>query len=208
MSFKRNGLGVLVLDTGVGLTTGTDGKVSVKVGDNLTVDSNGDIDAPAPAGFNSPLTAKGDMLVMDDSLENIRLPVGANDTVPIADNTVPAGVRWGAPPPSIPVGTVYSTRTTSGALTLAPVMRVGGTGQSYTVPNGTTNHQRVVIRRDSNAAAATILPTSANIETGSGAMDSAVFSQAWDHIELAWDAATSKWYLMHKSAGVTINEGS
>jgi hypothetical protein len=51
------------------------------------------------AGGNTPAaSARGDILVASGDLSWKDLPVGADDEVLIADNTVPLGVRWGTAP--------------------------------------------------------------------------------------------------------------
>ena len=48
-----------------------------------------------PEGSLGVLTAKGDLAVLDSSEDVERLPVGIDDLVLIADDSVPLGVRWG-----------------------------------------------------------------------------------------------------------------
>ena len=52
-------------------------------------------DLPAPPTYDSlaPTTTKGDLIVHDGD-NNIRIPVGSDDQVLVADNTEPAGVKW------------------------------------------------------------------------------------------------------------------
>jgi hypothetical protein len=60
------------------------------------------INLPSPAFIQDPTTAKGDLIVRGAAIA--RLPVGANGTALIADNTQLLGVRWGAAPVTVPGG--------------------------------------------------------------------------------------------------------
>jgi hypothetical protein len=47
-------------------------------------------------GFSSPLTTKGDLLTHDGS-DAVRIGVGTDGEVPIADSSAPEGISWGTP---------------------------------------------------------------------------------------------------------------
>lgn len=51
----------------------------------------------------SPLTTKGDLLIHNGT-NNVRFPVGANGTSPVADSAEALGIRW-----EVPSGAVYSS---------------------------------------------------------------------------------------------------
>lgn len=69
--YETGGTDVAIVDGGTGASTATEGF------DNL-----------------APTTTKGDLIVRDTS-DNIRLAVGANNTIPIADSAVAGGIKWG-----------------------------------------------------------------------------------------------------------------
>lgn len=73
--------------TNVSLTTGVTGVLPVANGG-----TNGNT---ATAGFDNlaPTTSKGDIIVHDGT-DNIRIAVGANDTVLTADSAQASGVKW------------------------------------------------------------------------------------------------------------------
>lgn len=50
--------------------------------------------ADLPAGAGSPLTTKGDLYTYDSA--NARLPIGANNTLLVADSAQPTGNKWSA----------------------------------------------------------------------------------------------------------------
>ena len=78
--------GIIELATQAEVTTGTDATRAV-----TSATLQGKIDA-IPA--SSPLTTKGDLYAFD--VDNVRLPVGANDFVLTADSTAGTGVAWKA----------------------------------------------------------------------------------------------------------------
>lgn len=53
----------------------------------------------------TPLTAKGDLLTFNGT-NPVNLPVGADNTVPVADSTAPDGIAWKTPPRRVPSLTV------------------------------------------------------------------------------------------------------
>jgi len=62
--------------------------------DNATVTGTMSFTNPLPTFNNlSPLTTKGDLLSFDGT-DNVRVAVGTNGQVLIADSTEPAGVKW------------------------------------------------------------------------------------------------------------------
>jgi hypothetical protein len=67
----------------------------------LPIAQGGTAGATAQAGFDnlSPTTTKGDLTV-NDGTNNIRVGVGSNNQVLIADSGETSGVRWGATPAS------------------------------------------------------------------------------------------------------------
>lgn len=75
----------------------------------------------------SPTQAKGDLIVDNGasapSASNVRLAVGANNTVPIADSTQAAGMRWGQVPlASAVTGTLPVANGGTGAATAAAAL--------------------------------------------------------------------------------------
>lgn len=97
-----NGGTVTSID-GSGGTTGltlTGGPITVNgtltLGGTLAIANGGTGQTTALAAFNtlSPLTTKGDIIVRDTT-NNVRVPVGTNGQVLIADSAQASGVRWG-----------------------------------------------------------------------------------------------------------------
>lgn len=65
------------------------------IGGTLAIDKGGTGQTTALAGFDalSPLTTKGDLLSRDGT-NNIRVPVGANNSYLVADSTQTSGLDW------------------------------------------------------------------------------------------------------------------
>ncbi|MEE9366811.1 MAG: hypothetical protein V3W44_09005, partial [Dehalococcoidales bacterium] len=65
----------------------------------LAIGSGGTGQTAADEAFDalSPTTTKGDLIVMGDASDNIRVPIGTNTHVLTADSTLAAGLKWVAP---------------------------------------------------------------------------------------------------------------
>ena len=86
--------------------------------------------------LSNPTTAKGDLIV-NDGTALVRVPVGANSQVLVADSTQPMGVHWAAQAPG-GVGTVFGRSgavvAVSGDYTAAQVTNAVSTIGSYADP--------------------------------------------------------------------------
>lgn len=130
-----------------GLTTSggpITGSGTITLGGTLAIASGGTGQSDKTSAFDAlaPTTTKGDLIV-NTGTDNVRLPVGTNDYVLIADSTQTTGVRWGAVSGTGTVTSVgitppaflnaSSAITTSGNITLsyngtAIPITSGGTG--------------------------------------------------------------------------------
>lgn len=94
---------VLTPDAGTGrwLKLGTDAGSLIDLTDDVTgvlpIANGGTNGATATAGFDnlSPTTTKADIIV-NDGTNNVRLPIGVDGQVLVADSTQSEGVAWGA----------------------------------------------------------------------------------------------------------------
>jgi hypothetical protein len=100
-------------------------------------------DLAAGAIAKSLLTAKGDLIVATGSATPVRLPVGSNGLVLLADSTQASGVRWGTGGGATNgvffendkvVATSYTITTGKNAMTAGPVTI--NSGVTVTVPAG------------------------------------------------------------------------
>lgn len=111
----------------------------------------------ATASFNalSPLTTKGDLLVF--TTQNVRLPVGTDGFLLLADSTQPSGVKWAAYGfPTVPIsqGGTGQTTQTAGFDALSPMTTkgdlIGFSTNGVRVPVGLNGQ---VLTADSSQAA-------------------------------------------------------
>jgi len=116
----------------------TDGDVTeLALGaDGTVLTSNGATSAPtfeAGGSFTSPLTTKGDLLSY--TTEDVRVPIGADDTVMIADSSEAVGWKWGS---VAGTGDVVGPASSTDAV---PAMFDGTTGKllANSTPTGTGN---------------------------------------------------------------------
>lgn len=82
--------GVLTSCTGLPLATGVTGALPIANGGTGQATQTAAFDALAPT------TTKGDLIVHDGT-DNIRLAIGSNDQIPVADSTAAEGIVWKTP---------------------------------------------------------------------------------------------------------------
>lgn len=109
--------GLLTLDAGIKLTSGSPGSGKVLTSDAAGVGTW----QTSGAGFTSPLTTKGD--VHTYSTTDARLAVGADGTVLTADSAQTTGLKWSSPltNPMTSVGDLIQGSTAGAAVRLASV---------------------------------------------------------------------------------------
>ena len=111
--------------------------------------------AGSTAGFNalSPLGAKGD-IVTHNGTDNIKLPVGANGQVLMADSSSTSGLKWGSATggggsSALAVSTT-STTTTVNVSGVSVLVLKSGTGNDFDlVLNGLTPGQIIIVENSS-----------------------------------------------------------
>ena len=125
MADSSAGSGVSWQTVGSGITTLGTVTVGVWNASTIAIAYGGTGATTALGGFNnlSPLTTKGDLLA-DDGTNNVRVPVGANNQILVADNTASSGVAWKTTTTITTLGTI--TTGTWNATTIA--INHGGTG--------------------------------------------------------------------------------
>jgi hypothetical protein len=142
--------GTVTSVSGSGGTTGltlTGGPITASgtltLGGTLAIANGGTGATTALAAFNalSPLTTKGDLLTRD-ATNNIRVPVGTNGQVLLADSTVAAGVKW-ANASSIAGQTIrFLSANTANSNTVANTFietNFAGSSTNYAMPANTPN---------------------------------------------------------------------
>jgi hypothetical protein len=99
---------------------------TITLGGTLAIASGGTGQADKTSAFDAlaPTTTKGDLIVNTGS-DNVRLPVGTDTQVLIADSTEPYGVKWGS---VVGVGTVTSVGISAPAMFTVSGSPVTGAG--------------------------------------------------------------------------------
>jgi hypothetical protein len=99
---------------------------TITLGGTLAIASGGTGQADKTSAFDAlaPTTTKGDLIVNTGS-DNVRLPVGTDTQVLIADSTQPYGVKWGS---VVGVGTVTSVGISAPAMFTVSGSPVTGAG--------------------------------------------------------------------------------
>lgn len=146
--------------TGLPLTTGVTG--------TLPVANGGTGQTTASAAFNAlaPTTTKGDLIASNGS-SNVRVGVGTNGQVLIADSTAAAGVSWSSTAASVSNVTASAPLASSGGTTpnisLGTVgVANGGTGQTSLAANN------VLLGNGTSALQVVAPSTSGNVLTSNG----------------------------------------
>jgi hypothetical protein len=99
---------------------------TITLGGTLAITAGGTGQADKTSAFDAlaPTTTKGDLIVNTGS-DNVRLPVGSDTQVLIADSTEPYGVKWGS---VVGVGTVTSVGISAPAMFTVSGSPVTGAG--------------------------------------------------------------------------------
>jgi hypothetical protein len=108
---------------------------TITLGGTLAITAGGTGQADKTSAFDAlaPTTTKGDLIVNTGS-DNVRLPVGTDTQVLIADSTEPYGVKWGS---VVGVGTVTSVGISAPAMFTVSGSPVTGAGTLTLTYSGT-----------------------------------------------------------------------
>lgn len=114
------------------------------IGGTLSIAKGGTGATLASSAFNSlsPLTTKGDLLTRSFLGGNIRVPVGTNGQVLVADSTATAGIKWTGSSIGAPASVQYVTLATDSTLTSERVLS-GAASQISISDGGAGNHATV-----------------------------------------------------------------
>ena len=158
----------------------------------------------ASAAFEnlSPLTTKGDLLGSDGS-NNIRIPVGSNGQLLVADSTQTSGVRWDTSTTSVTVlpfarvnNATYTMLTTD---VILAVVITGSSTCAITLVTAPSNGRLLIVRDQSGAAGTrniTLVAGSGDTIEGSSTY---VINTNNGKVAFYYDATAKNWLLWSAS---------
>lgn len=158
----------------------------------------------AAAAFEnlSPLTTKGDLLGSDGS-NNIRIPVGSNGQLLVADSTQTSGVRWDTSTTSVtvlPFAQVNNaTYTMLATDVILAVIITGSSTCAITLVTAPSNGRLLIVRDQSGAAATrniTLVAGSGDTIEGSSTY---VINTNNGKVAFYYDATAKNWLLWSAS---------
>jgi hypothetical protein len=187
-----NGKKAFVYNNGTDVGEAINYLSTLSLGTALGIASGGTGQTTQTAAFDalSPTTTKGDVIV-NDGTDNIRVAVGSDNQVLVADSTQASGVKWAASP--------FTSAAITDAATITPSITVSqysitalAQPATFANPAAGSNGQRVIIRIKDNGTARALTWNSGYRAVGSILPTSTVANKV-TYVGMVYNTQDSYW---------------